>query len=137
MTSIRVHSRPDEIIRQAVGKMDQILASYPFTDARIRNAAVLFVDRYRNSHANSLGHTVGMEVHDVRNPTETLEPGQIFTIEPQMTIPEEHLGIRLEDMILITESGYENLSGFIPIEIADIEKVMSARHGLSDAFDRR
>jgi Xaa-Pro aminopeptidase len=136
MTSIRVHSRPDEIIRQAVGKMDRILASYSFTDARIRNAAVLFVERYRNSHANSLGHTVGMEVHDVRNPTETLEPGQIFTIEPQMTIPEEHLGIRLEDMIVITESGYENLSGFVPIEIADIEKLMAAHHGLSDALSR-
>lgn len=137
MTSIRVHARPDEIIRQAVGKMDQILASYPFTDARIRSAAAAFVERYRNSHANSLGHTVGMEVHDVRNPTETLEPGEIFTIEPQMTIPEEHLGIRLEDMILMTESGYENLSGFVPIEIADIEKLMAEHHGLSDALHRR
>lgn len=66
-----------------------------------------------------------MEVHDVRNPTPTLEPGQIFTIEPAMQIPEEHVGIRLEDMILITESGYENLSNFVPVEIVDIEKVMS------------
>ncbi len=137
MTSIRVHVRPDEIIREAVRKMDAILASYRFTDDRIKSAAIAFVDRYRNSRTNSLGHTVGMEVHDVRNPTDTLEPGQIFTIEPQMTIPEEHLGIRLEDMILITESGYENLSGFVPIEIADIEKLMARRHGLSDAFVQR
>ena len=79
-----------------------------------------------------MGHTVGMEVHDVRNPTRTLEPGQVFTIEPAMQIADEHVGIRLEDMILITESGYENLSAFVPVEIADIEKMMG-KHGLSDA----
>ncbi len=112
--------------------MDTIVASYQFTDPQIKDAATKFVERYRNSHANSLGHTVGMEVHDVRNPTPTLEPGQIFTIEPEMQIPERHLGMRLEDMILITDSGYENLSSFVPIEIADIEKLRT-EHGLSDA----
>ncbi len=111
------------------------MASYPFTDAKIRQAATAFVERYRNSRANSLGHTVGMEVHDVRNPTPTLEPGQLFTIEPAMIIPEDHIGIRLEDMILITETGYENLSAFVPVEIADIEKLM-AEPGLSDALKK-
>jgi Xaa-Pro aminopeptidase len=48
----------------------------------------------------------------------------VFTIEPQMRLEDEHLGVRLEDMILITESGYENLSQFVPIEVADIEKLM-------------
>ena len=120
MTSIRVHARPRDIVKQAVGKMDAAMKAYPFTDDRIRAAAAQFVERYRNSRANSLGHNVGMEVHDVRSPTETLEPGQIFTIEPAMQIPEEHIGIRLEDMLLITETGYENLSAFVPIEIADI-----------------
>src|SRR6185436_6137740 len=79
-----------------------------------------------------LGHSVGMEVHDVRMTAETLEPGFIFTIEPAMQIEDEHLGIRLEDMILMTESGYENLSAFVPIEIDAIEKLM-AQPGLSDA----
>ena len=133
MTSIKAHARPSDIIKDAVLKMDAVLASYPVADAKIREAAKQFVERYRNSRANSLGHTVGMEVHDVRNPTPTLEPGQIFTIEPAMQIPEEHLGIRLEDMILITENGYENLSAFVPVEIKEIEKLMAKRHGLSDA----
>jgi Xaa-Pro aminopeptidase len=131
MTSIRVHAAPRDIVKDALVKMDAILTSYPFTDDHIRQAAVKFVETYRNSRANSLGHTVGMEVHDVRNPTPTLEPGQIFTIEPEMQIPEEHVGIRLEDMLLITENGYENLSAFVPIEIADIEKLMT-EPGLSD-----
>jgi Xaa-Pro aminopeptidase len=132
MTSIQVHARPSDVITNAVGKMDAIIADFHFTDAKIKQAAADFVARYRNSRSNSLGHSVGMEVHDVRNPTPTLEPGQVFTIEPAMQIADEHVGIRLEDMLLITENGYENLSAFVPVEIADIEKMMG-KHGLSDA----
>jgi Xaa-Pro aminopeptidase len=132
MTSIEVHKQPSDIIKTAVTKMDSVMAGFPFTDEKIKKAATDFVERYRNSRANSLGHTVGMEVHDVRNPSRTLEPGQVFTIEPAMQIADEHVGIRLEDMILITERGYENLSAFVPIEIADVEKMMT-RRGLSDA----
>ena len=133
MTSIQVHLRPSEVIKSAVVKMDAVMKGYKFSDERVKEAAAQFVERYRNSRSNSLGHSVGMEVHDVRNPTATLEPGQVFTIEPAMQIAAEHVGIRLEDMILITETGYENLSAFVPVEISDIEKMM-AKHGLSDVL---
>ena len=64
-------------------------------------------------------------MHDVGGlQAPTLEPGRVFTIEPQMRLEDEHLGVRLEDMILITETGYENLSAFVPITVADIEKLM-------------
>ena len=53
-----------------------------------------------------------------------------------MQIEDEHLGLRLEDMLLITETGYENLSAFVPIEIADIERLM-AEPGLSEALRRQ
>jgi Xaa-Pro aminopeptidase len=133
MTSIRVHATPRDVIANAVQKMDAVMASFPFTDSRVKAAAVKFVDGYRNSRAGSLGHNVGMEVHDVGGlQATTLEPGRVFTIEPAMQIEDEHLGLRLEDMILITETGYENLSAFVPIEVADIEKLM-AEPGLSDA----
>jgi Xaa-Pro aminopeptidase len=135
MTSIRVHATPREIVADAVVKMDSIVGSYHFTDPKIRAAAVSFVERYRKSEPRALGHSIGMEVHDVRRSTPTLEPGQIFTIEPQMTLPDEHIGIRLEDVILITDTGYENLSAFVPIEIDDIERTM-AGPGLSDALLR-
>jgi Xaa-Pro aminopeptidase len=135
MTSIEVHATPREIVAAAVVKMDSVMSSYRFTDPKIRDAAERFVERYRRSQPRALGHTIGMEVHDVRLPTPTLEPGQIFTIEPQMTIPDEHVGIRLEDVILMTDTGYENLSAFVPIEIDDIERAM-AGPGLSDALLR-
>jgi Xaa-Pro aminopeptidase len=138
MTSIEVHKRPIDVIGNAVKKMDAVMASYPFTDSRIKAAAVKFVDGFRSrTQAASLGHNVGLEVHDPGGlQADTLEPGRIFTIEPQMRIEEEHVGLRLEDMILITDSGYENLSGFVPIEVKDIEKTMAER-GLGDMWMRQ
>jgi Xaa-Pro aminopeptidase len=137
MSSIEVHATPADVIRRAVAKMETIVAAYPFTDEKIRKAAAAFVDQYRAAAARprpGLGHSVGLEVHDVPMPTTTLEPGEIFTIEPEMRIEELHLGLRLEDMLLITENGCENLSRFVPIEPAEIEKMMADRkHGLSDA----
>jgi len=87
MTSIKVHERPSDIIKAAVVKMDAAMAAYKFTDPKIKAAATAFVERYRNSRANSLGHNVGMEVHDVRNPTQTLEPGQILRLNPPCRFP--------------------------------------------------
>jgi Xaa-Pro aminopeptidase len=140
MSSIRVHVTAREIMDSAVVKMDKIMASYPFTDPQIKATAETFVNRYRPNPngrgGGSLGHSVGMEVHDVRNPTPTLEPGYVFTIEPQMTLPGGELSVRLEDMILITATGYENLSAFVPIEIDDIERLM-AQPGLGRNALRR
>lgn len=130
MTSIRPGSVPG-ILKDAVAKMDKVLASYSFTNAKYREAATRFVENYRrrlDSRGGSLGHMVGMEVHDVTAPMEDgLKPGMIFTIEPALTIPEDRVYIRLEDMILITDSGYENLSSFVPVEVAEIEKLMAER----------
>src|SRR5262245_30856194 len=109
MTSIKVHTAPRDIIKEAVVKMDAIMHKYNVTDQKIKEPATQLVELYGTSRTNSLRHTIGMEVHDVLLPTQTLEPGQLFTIEPAMTIPELHLGIRLEDVILITDKGYENL----------------------------
>ena len=72
-----------------------------------------------------------MEVHDVTTPFDVLQPGMVFTIEPALTIPEDRVYIRLEDVILITETGYENLSAFVPVEPDEIELLM-AEDGLID-----
>jgi Xaa-Pro aminopeptidase len=133
LTSIRPRATAQDIIKDAVVKMDAAMAAFPFTDPRIRAAAAAYVERYRTSRATGLGHHVGMEVHDVRgpNPPATLEPGMVFTIEPALLLEDERLGIRLEDMLLVTETGVENLSAFVPIEVDTIETLM-AQKGLSD-----
>jgi len=140
MTSIKAHASGQDILKDAVAKMDGIMASFTFTDPKIKEAATAFVENYRRSSANpraGLGHTVGMEVHDVTGGRAAVyEPGMIFTIEPAMQIADEHLGLRLEDMILITGSGYENMSAFVPVEIDAIEKLMK-EPGLSDVMIKR
>jgi Xaa-Pro aminopeptidase len=129
LTSIAVHKTPGEVLTTAVGKMDAIMAGYAFTDDRIKAAAAKMVDGLRaRKDPRGLGHNVGLEVHDVGGlQAATFEPGRVFTIEPQMRLEDEHLGVRLEDMILITETGYENLSASVPIEVADIERLMAER----------
>jgi Xaa-Pro aminopeptidase len=127
LTSIQVHKTPADCVKDALVKMDATMASFKFTDERIKAAAVKMVEGYRSRQATtrSLGHNVGLEVHDVGGlQASTFEPGRVFTIEPQFRIEEEHLGIRLEDMVLITETGVENLSAFVPITVSAIEKLM-------------
>ena len=125
MTSIRPNAAPRDIIRDAVAKMDAIVSGFSFTIDKHRLAAQAFVDDFRKNTGNVLGHTVGMEVHDVYPPTDVLKPGMVFTIEPALTIDEDRTYLRLEDMILITETGYENLSAFAPAEPDAIEKLMA------------
>ena len=73
---------------------------------------------------HGLGHHIGLNVHDVA-PKQVLEPGMVITIEPGIYIPEEKLGVRIEDDLLITETGYINLSARLPRTVAEIEKFMA------------
>jgi Xaa-Pro aminopeptidase len=73
---------------------------------------------------HGLGHPVGLDVHDPSDPNATLKPGMVITIEPGIYIPEENLGVRIEDTLVVTETGSKNLSGALPREAADIEKLV-------------
>ncbi|HXE74450.1 MAG TPA: aminopeptidase P N-terminal domain-containing protein [Candidatus Xenobia bacterium] len=74
---------------------------------------------------HGLGHHVGLQVHDAGDPNRPLEPGMIVTIEPGIYIPEENLGVRIEDMVLVTEKGAVLLSGSLPRTVDDVERVMA------------
>lgn len=129
MTSIRP-GPTSEILKTVVRKMDEAMASHTFRNQKNKDAAVRFVDSYRSRLASprpgaTLGHMVGMEVHDVTRNFSAYEPGMVFTIEPALTIPDERVYIRLEDMILITPTGYENMSAFVPWQIEAVEKLMA------------
>ncbi len=114
----------DARLKSAHARMSAILESFTFADAKVKAAATAFVGRYAKG-GRSFGHGVGLEVHDVNGGFDGMyRPGMIFTIEPALTIPDERIYIRLEDVILITETGYENLSGHLTMEMDEIEKVM-------------
>lgn len=73
---------------------------------------------------HGLSHWLGMDVHDVGRYDVRLEPGMVLTIEPGIYIPDEGLGVRIEDDVLVTESGYELLSGDLPREADAIERMV-------------
>ncbi len=72
-------------------------------------------------------HHLGLDVHDVSPPNEPIAAGMVLTIEPGIYIPEENLGIRLENDVLIGTSHNEDLMASIPIEAEEIEELMHAR----------
>jgi Xaa-Pro aminopeptidase len=74
---------------------------------------------------HGLGHGIGLDVHDPGGPCKPLAPGMVVTIEPGIYIPEENLGVRIEDDFLITETGARFLSEKLPRDPDAIEKIMA------------
>ena len=74
---------------------------------------------------HGLGHHIGLNVHDAGDHCVAFQPGMVITIEPGIYIPEENLGVRIEDDVLITESGYKLLSERLPRDPVEIEKIMA------------
>jgi Xaa-Pro aminopeptidase len=73
---------------------------------------------------HGLGHPVGIQVHDPQAGG-PLEAGMVLTIEPGIYIPEENLGIRIEDVVLVTDNGARVMSAALPKEPDEIEKAMA------------
>jgi Xaa-Pro aminopeptidase len=76
---------------------------------------------------HDLSHWIGMDVHDVGSYATPLAPGMVFTIEPGIYLTAEKLGVRIEDDVLVTATGYELLSGGAPRTAEAIEKLMAGR----------
>jgi Xaa-Pro aminopeptidase len=79
---------------------------------------------YKKYFPHGISHHLGLDVHDVGNRYEVFKAGMVFTCEPGIYISEEKLGIRLENNILITETGNIDLMANIPIEVEEVEKMM-------------
>jgi Xaa-Pro aminopeptidase len=75
---------------------------------------------------HGLGHNIGLNVHDPGDSCRPLQPGMVVTVEPGIYIPEENLGVRIEDDVLVTDTGYELLSRKLTRDPDEIEKIMAA-----------
>jgi Xaa-Pro aminopeptidase len=133
--------RQREIYEIVLGAQNAALAALkPGADMCRRGKQSLFKISYDyiNSHGkdqngkplgqyfiHGLGHNIGLNVHDPGDSCKPLMPGQVVTVEPGIYIPEENLGVRIEDDVLITETGYELLSGKLPRSAEEIEKIMA------------
>jgi Xaa-Pro aminopeptidase len=106
--------RPGLTAEQVVKEVEEILKKQGFD---------LSLDYFKRMRGG-FGHYVGLAVHDVGGGPRVLQPGMVFANEPMAIFPEENLGVRVEDTILITENGCEVLSAGIPRTVKEIEKFM-------------
>jgi Xaa-Pro aminopeptidase len=111
----------DEVLDRAAADMRQYLVGKTFASPAHKRAVeegLVFRGHFQ--------HPVGMAVHDVgRVRGVPLQAGMVFTIDPMIWIPEERLYIRIEDVALVTADGVENLSGFVPSSMADVQRTIA------------
>ena len=95
------------------------------TIREIHAAAVDYIKSkgYEKYFIHGTSHHIGLDVHDVGNGSRPLEAGMVITVEPGIYIPEEQLGVRIEDDFLVTANGSRYLSPF-PKEVSEIEALM-------------
>lgn len=99
--------------------------------------ALIANEAYKTFYMHSSGHWLGLDVHDsgrykINNEWRTLEAGMVLTVEPGLYIsPQDtvekkwwNIGIRIEDDVLVTATGHENLTGALPVEVSLIEALM-------------
>jgi Xaa-Pro aminopeptidase len=121
MSRIRPGATVAAILDQARQAMQPRLAPGRFSRPAYAEAARRLVE----TGGGVFSHTVGMAVHDVGSYRDApLQPGQVFSIDPQLRVPEESLYLRYEDTVAVTESGVENFTAFLPSELAEIEALV-------------
>ena len=121
MSRIKPGLTTRQIMDDAKKAMEPIFAKTTFSKPGYEKAARTLVD----SGGGVFSHTVGMAVHDVgRYANEPLKPGVVFSVDPQLWVREENLYMRYEDTVVVTETGVENFTDFLPSELADMEKLV-------------
>ena len=103
-----------------VGTLNQVALDYVNTHGKGPNGEPLGA-----YYLHQLGHHVGLDVHDAIDPDLPLQPGMVVTIEPGLYIAAENIGVRIEDMVLITAHGAKVLSEALPKEARDVERALS------------
>lgn len=109
-----------ELMTEELSKLRLIKAS----DIKKQNPAW---PAYKKYFMHGTSHFLGLDVHDVGFFNEPMRPGMVFTVEPGIYIPEENLGIRLENNVLITAKGQMDLMKNIPLEADEIEELMNSK----------
>jgi len=121
MKRIKPGVTPQAVLAGAREEMSAYLKTLTFSKETYRKAAENALN-----FAGHLQHTVGMTVHDVgdyrRKP---FVPGIVFAVDPMLWIPEENLYVRMEDVVVVTETGVENFTAFLPGKPEEIEKLMT------------
>jgi Xaa-Pro aminopeptidase len=123
LTRIRPGVTPAQIMEEAKKAMEPVFARTTFSKPIYEQAARRLVE----SGGGVFSHTVGMAVHDVGSYRAGLKPGHVFSVDPQLRVPEENLYLRYEDTVVVTETGVENFTDFLPMELDDLERLVQEK----------
>jgi len=105
--------KPGVSIRENEKKMEQ------FIGEKLRELGLIKLierEEVRKYYPHSLSHYLGLDGHDVGDYDRPLEPGMVLTVEPGIYIPAEGIGVRIEDDVLVTETGIQVLSSKLPVQ---------------------
>ena len=120
MTRIRPGVTTATIREEAARAMESVFARTKFSKPEYEEAARALV----SGGGGVFSHGVGLAVHDVGGyQGAPLKPGQVFSIDPQLRVRSEGLYVRYEDTVVVTATGYENFTDFLPSELAALEKL--------------
>jgi Xaa-Pro aminopeptidase len=121
LSRIRPGISPADIYAQARQAMEPVLARTRFSKPAYEAAARKMLE----TGGGTFSHTVGMAVHDVGTYMGgPLRAGQVFSIDPQLWVPEENLYLRYEDTVAVTETGVLNFTAFLPSELDAMEALV-------------
>lgn len=114
-----------DVMRAAVADMEPVFRSTKWIKPAYEAAARRVLDARPSQH---LTHPVGMAVHDVGKYHEQPMPaGLVFALDPQMWVPEEERYVRIEDTVVVTDSGIEVLTAAAPIELDEMESIVGTQ----------
>lgn len=114
------------VLKAADAAIEQVqVGAYNYSDVNLTAKRILEEAGYGEYVLHEAGHFLGLEVHDAGNYDLPFKEGVIVTVEPGIYIPEEDIGIRIEDVVLVTKDGPKVLSRHIPRTIKEIEAAMA------------
>lgn len=132
---LRVLNKCNEILRPGITPKDYQKQTIGFVEAELIGLGLIDKEAAKQQSStehlvkkyfmHSTSHHLGLDVHDVCPANEPMAPGMVLTIEPGIYIPEEGIGIRLENNVVIGEKENRNLMANIPIEADEIEALMA------------
>ncbi len=110
----------DQVLERASSEMADYIDRNTFSKPHYEKAVKAAL-----TFRGHMQHPVGMAVHDVGNYKATpLTPGEVFAVDPMIWVPEEKLYVRVEDVVVVTLTGVENFTDFVPVDPKEIEALM-------------
>ena len=112
------------VLRAHQAALKKVRAGVTWDELQDTASKIIADAGYYDYFIHRLGHFVGLEVHDAGVYSEPLRENMVITLEPGIYIPEKKLGIRIEDVVVVTKDGARVLSDRLPRDPDAIEKLM-------------